>query len=103
MSAAIACRVFGAEVNVALIRLFHEQPGSTQADAVASLRVPRTVISTSLATLVEAAVVVIEVRPSGPRPGRYRTDERRVAELLEALATYAIADASHGIDLNLHG
>jgi DNA-binding Lrp family transcriptional regulator len=87
MSVAIATKVFGSEVLVALIRHYRLHAGS-QAEAAKALNLPTQVVSDRTRTLESAGVVVANPKRSGGRPGRYIVDEQRVRELLAALSEF---------------
>lgn len=88
MSVAIATKVFGSEVLVAVIRHCHSHPLSSQSEIAESLDLPHQLISTSVRLLKDAGVLVVSVRGAGRRPSRYSADMNRYDELLNALRQY---------------
>lgn len=101
MSVAIAARVFGSELLVALIRHYRAHPG-LQKEAAAALDVPAQVISTNTRVLVDAGVVVGDPAPWGVRPGRWIVDEERVRNLVAVLFAYTMGEsAADGFDLDV--
>ena len=91
MSVAIATRVFGSEVLVALIRHYRHHPG-LQKDAAEALGLPPQVVSSNTRILVEAGVVIGDPEPRGARPGRWVVNEARARELAVALVSYSLDD-----------
>lgn len=90
MSVAIAGKVLGSEVRLALIRYFRTSPGS-QADAVEALDLPQTVVSRNTAVLVQAGVVIADPPGGGGKQGRYVVDEERLAFLVSEVARYSLS------------
>lgn len=91
MSVALATRVYGSEVLVALIRYYRKHPG-LQKDAAEALGLPAQVVSSNTRILVAAGIVVGDPPPAGQRPGKWVIDEARALELADALVTYALKD-----------
>ncbi|WP_215817132.1 hypothetical protein [Pimelobacter sp. 30-1] len=93
MSVAIATRVFGSEVLVALIRHYRESPGP-QIEAAQALNLPPQLISANTRILINFGVVIGDPPGRGRRAGRYVVDEERVQLLLAELAAYVGAGKS---------
>jgi hypothetical protein len=91
MSVAIATRVFGSEVLVALMRHYRKTPGS-QTEASEALDLPTQLVSTNTRILMDAGVVYADPPGRGRRAGRYKVDEKRARELADALIRYSLDD-----------
>lgn len=89
MSVAIAARVFGSEILLALIRYYRTSPG-TQRSAAEALDIPHQLVSKNTRILTDAAVVVVEGPARGRRGGQYSVDEQRLQELVDALQAYVL-------------
>lgn len=89
MSVAIASRVFGSEILLALIRYYRTSPG-TQRAAAKELDLPHQLVSKNTRILTDAAVVVVDGPARGRHGGQYSVDEQRLQELVAALAAYVL-------------
>ena len=87
MSVAIATKVLGSEVLVALIRHYRDHPGP-QSAAVDALDLPNQLVSAQTRILMQAGVVVADPPSRGRRAGRYVVDEERLAFLIRELREY---------------
>ncbi len=90
MNVATAARVFGSEINLALIRFYREHPGTGQVAASTALQIPHPLVSTTIRMLISTGVIVEEQPPSGRRQAQYVVDEARFLELVDALKRYAL-------------
>ncbi|MDN5898569.1 MAG: hypothetical protein L0H74_00700 [Brachybacterium sp.] len=88
MSVAVAARVFGSEILLALIRYYRASPGTTQQSAAEALSLSQQLVSSNTRILTDAELVVGAAR--GRRGGRYHVDEARLQELLKALEAYLV-------------
>lgn len=90
MSVAIAARVYGSELRIALIDYYREHPGTSQKAARTSLDIPQSAVSANLTTLVQAGVLVSEADPTDRRHRVYSLDLQRARELLSALSRHVL-------------
>lgn len=91
MNVAIATKVFGSEVLVALIRHYRMTP-STQTQAAVTLDLTTQLVSTNTRVLLHAGVVYREGPGRGPLAGEYRVDDDRVKLLVDALSAYTLGE-----------
>lgn len=90
MSVAIAARVYGSELRIALIDFYRENPGTSQKAARISLDIPQSAVSANLTVLVEAGVLISEADSNDRRHRVYSLDLQRARELLSALSSHVL-------------
>lgn len=85
-----AAQILGSEVFLALIEYYRDNPRTSQASAVAALKLTQQATSLKMATLVRSGVAVAEEDPQDRRNRLYSIDMARVQELLSVLAGFLL-------------